>query len=71
MRSKEKTYKFSQEGLQKAFADSKQEKIDRYVSIGFWVVMLALYGYGTFTTQAMVRMVSCSATSKTVKFLMG
>lgn len=67
---KEKTYKFSHEGLQKAFADSKQEKIDMGTKIFVWLVIFGLYGYGTITTSGIIKMVACNGTSKIVKYFM-
>lgn len=68
---KEKTYEFSYKGLQKAFADRRQEKIDIGTKIFVWLVIFGLYGYGTITTSGIIKMLACNGTSKFVKYLIG
>jgi hypothetical protein len=64
-----KCYEFSLKGLNKAIADSKMEKINRWMDIGFWALMGILTAYGLMQYDTLIKMCVCSGTSKIVKFL--
>jgi hypothetical protein len=70
-RNKNKVYKFTQEGLRKAIADEKNEKVSKWVDIGIWVVIIGLCGYGVVRFDTVVKMVCCSGVSRVVKWIVG
>jgi len=70
LKIKEKSYKFSIEGLNQAIADNKQEKIDNVINIGFWSVILTLGAINVITTDKIISIIACSGTSKFVKYIM-
>lgn len=67
---KTKTYKFNTIGLYKAILDSKQDKINKVIDVGFYGVMGFLFLNGTITTNVIISMAACTVTSKTVKWFM-
>lgn len=69
LKSKEKTYKFGLDGLNKAILDSKQEKVDKIVNIGFWGIIASLYILGNINSSKVMSMVACTGTSKIVKYI--
>ena len=69
MFSKEKTYEFSEKGLDKAISDRKNEVMGKCISIGVWSVIGILGVGGIISHYGIVKMVACTGTSKVVKAL--
>jgi hypothetical protein len=67
---KTKCYKFSNKGLNKAIADRKNEKINKYIDIGFYGIIGVLCLSGIINFNSIIHMIACSSTSKVVKILM-
>ena len=67
MFSKEKTYEFSNRGLQKAIIDRKGEVIGIYTNIAIWGVISGLGIGGVISHYGIVKILACSGTSKVVK----
>jgi len=69
LNNKEKTYEFSIDGLNHAIADTKQEKINNIINIGFWGLMVGLYLFGNINSNKLISMLACTGTNKVVKFI--
>jgi hypothetical protein len=67
---KEKTYPFTTKGLLKAKLDVKQDKINKVIDYGFWIIIAVLVINGTITTNGIINMAACTTTSKVVRWFM-
>jgi hypothetical protein len=64
------TYKFNTKGLNKAILDVKQDKINKVIDVGFYMVIGFLIVNGTIGTNGIISMAACTGTSKVVKWFM-